>query len=486
MKLSMWILADWLWKYNPIIYIKHGEQSLRGVRLYHPEQKMEKQNVYLGRAQDFIGSGGDGVICVHEHDMLLLDTNDIDMVLNEIFSAFDFYNKWADDLTGSIEHNSTLQEIIDISSELFDESVIICDASYKVLSYSANFEKEPFSKDLKSILMERQNSLSKFTCVRTGLQNNDSVNAAFIANFPDFENRLIISNVFNFKKFLGQVLVVEQHHKISEGRLQLASTLGDIVAYWIRYNSEHISMRAEASIFKDLIENKNISREDAVRHLNQIGWRESDDKIVARLSVPNSSANILMKQLNNIGLTVPDSYLIIHEFSIVLIANLRITPMETLKTQLNQIIENSNYCCGVSSTFKDILDFRKYYNQTSIAIKYSRRKVGDIVFCEDYIMDYIYDIIRTNSNTIIMHPIVNSLKEYDLANKADLYNTLYQYLVHERNLVKTAESLGIHRNSLLYRLKKIKEISDDDFNESKIREYILMSFKLDLFTNKAC
>ena len=34
MRLSMWILADWLWKYNPIIYIKDGVQTLRGVRRY--------------------------------------------------------------------------------------------------------------------------------------------------------------------------------------------------------------------------------------------------------------------------------------------------------------------------------------------------------------------------------------------------------------------------------------------------------------------
>ena len=33
MKLSMWILADWLKTYNPQINIKDGRRTLRNVRL---------------------------------------------------------------------------------------------------------------------------------------------------------------------------------------------------------------------------------------------------------------------------------------------------------------------------------------------------------------------------------------------------------------------------------------------------------------------
>jgi hypothetical protein len=50
----MWILAEWLKKYNPVIMIQEGEPVLRGVRLFSVDLMFEKQNVYLGPAKDFV------------------------------------------------------------------------------------------------------------------------------------------------------------------------------------------------------------------------------------------------------------------------------------------------------------------------------------------------------------------------------------------------------------------------------------------------
>ena len=47
MKLSMWILADWLKKYNPQINIKDGRRTLRNVRLLSENVKMESMDVYM-------------------------------------------------------------------------------------------------------------------------------------------------------------------------------------------------------------------------------------------------------------------------------------------------------------------------------------------------------------------------------------------------------------------------------------------------------
>lgn len=482
MKLSMWILADWLWKYNPIIFIKNGEQVLRGVRLFTPDSTMEHQNVYLGRAQDFIGSGGDGVICVHEHDMMLLDTNDMDLVINEIFTAFDFYYKWADGLKDAVRQNCTMQEIIDRSYPLFNESIIVCDSVYKISATSRNYDSDIFKNELNKIISERQNSFSKFTNLKSGIQKNAKFKNSYIATFSDFNYRLMLANIFNFKKFLGQVIILETKHKITEGRLQLCATLGDIIEYWIRYNSEQISLRAEASIFRDLLERKSIAKEDALHHMNQIGWKETDEKVIVKIHHSNASTSVLIKQINSIGQSVPDCYLLIFEFSIVLVANLRLTPYNALIEQLNLLVNKLPYCCGVSNSFTDIMLFRKYYNQAGIALKYGENKEERIRYSIDYMLDYVIDLINTSSSTIIIHPAVSKLKEYDSSNKSELYHTLYEYLSHERNLVKTAEVLNIHRNSLLYRLKKIREIADDDFNDAKIRQYLLLSFDLDMNT----
>ncbi|RJW44254.1 PucR family transcriptional regulator [Clostridiales bacterium TF09-2AC] len=53
-----------------------------------------------------------------------------------------------------------------------------------------------------------------------------------------------------------------------------------------------------------------------------------------------------------------------------------------------------------------------------------------------------------------------------------LMSTLNQYLLYTRNITKVAAILNIHRNTLLYRLNRIKEITN--LNLENGDEYIKM------------
>ena len=476
MRLSMWILADWLWKYNPIIYIKDGVQTLRGVRLYSTDMVMERQNVYLGRAQEFIGSGGDGVICVHEHDMMLLDTNDIDHVLNEILSAFDFYNKWSDDMVESINNGCSLQKLIDDSHAIIDEPILVYDSSYKVLSYSGAYKRE-LETNWRT-LMAGSNMQSKMVRFKPGLQKNDKVKSAYIANFPDVSNRTVWVNLFSFKKYLGQIIIVEHKHKITEGRLHLCATLAHLIEYWIRFNDEQTEQKVESAIFSNLLEDKHLLKEEVDQQLAVLNWKDSDMKVIVKLFLFESSPEINQKIVDEVETHLHDCYTIFHEFSAAIIGNTSLIPLEEIEKELKVILMENCCCCGVSFQFTNIMNLKLYYEQADIALKYGNPAAGSINYCSDYIMKYLLNVIKTNSKTAIIHPSLYILKRYDEANKSELYNTLYQYLLHERNLVKTAEILSIHRNSLLYRLKKIKELVDIDMDNPSLRQYLVISFQL--------
>ena len=124
------------------------------------------------------------------------------------------------------------------------------------------------------------------------------------------------------------------------------------------------------------------------------------------------------------------------------------------------------------------MNLKQYYEQADIALKFGSPNTGSINFCSDYIMNYVLNQVKTHAKTSVVHPVIYLLKQYDADNKSELYDTLYQYLLNERNLVKTAESLNIHRNSLLYRIKKIKELIEVDIDNPRVRQYLLFSFQL--------
>ena len=68
---------------------------------------------------------------------------------------------------------------------------------------------------------------------------------------------------------------------------------------------------------------------------------------------------------------------------------------------------------------------------------------------------------------------VLKLIQEDEENKTDLYYTLKVYLLNGNNVTMAAENLHIHRNTLVYRLKQIKECIEVDFNDNEISRDLL-------------
>lgn len=60
---------------------------------------------------------------------------------------------------------------------------------------------------------------------------------------------------------------------------------------------------------------------------------------------------------------------------------------------------------------------------------------------------------------------LNKLEEYDHANGTFLQETLLAYFMNGFNNAKTAETLFIHRNSLVYRLRKIEELLEMEITD---------------------
>ena len=76
------------------------------------------------------------------------------------------------------------------------------------------------------------------------------------------------------------------------------------------------------------------------------------------------------------------------------------------------------------------------------------------------------------------HPALEKLKEYDAKHGGELYKTLYYFLRHERSLIDSSRALNIHRNSLIYRIDKIRQLTDVDLDDADIREYLLFSYRI--------
>lgn len=66
------------------------------------------------------------------------------------------------------------------------------------------------------------------------------------------------------------------------------------------------------------------------------------------------------------------------------------------------------------------------------------------------LLTYIHSILQEHFPSDITAGKLQELKAYDQQHHTDYYITLYHYLLNERNQTKTAETLDIHRNTLVH------------------------------------
>ncbi|MBQ1289387.1 MAG: helix-turn-helix domain-containing protein, partial [Erysipelotrichaceae bacterium] len=77
-----------------------------------------------------------------------------------------------------------------------------------------------------------------------------------------------------------------------------------------------------------------------------------------------------------------------------------------------------------------------------------------------------------------IYPTVLDLLDYDRKNNSNLTTTLYVYLDNFGNTAKSAELLYIHKNTLLYRMQKIKEILHCELENGEEILRVMMSLRI--------
>jgi PucR family transcriptional regulator, purine catabolism regulatory protein len=73
--------------------------------------------------------------------------------------------------------------------------------------------------------------------------------------------------------------------------------------------------------------------------------------------------------------------------------------------------------------------------------------------------------------------VIGPLADYDREHRGSLIQTLDAYFAHHANISQTAESLFVHRNTLLYRLDRIQELTQHDLNQSDMRLALHLALK---------
>ncbi|MCD8149162.1 MAG: helix-turn-helix domain-containing protein [Clostridiales bacterium] len=146
-----------------------------------------------------------------------------------------------------------------------------------------------------------------------------------------------------------------------------------------------------------------------------------------------------------------------------------------------KLLVRHNLYAGISNCFEDFSASKKYFRQALEAISQGTIApfLADRIFFFSKLLPYrlMSTLPGYTSLEECIAPCVQKLIKYDKEHKTDFTDTMNAYVQNVCNVTKTAADLHMHRNTLVYRIKKIEEITGTDFSSGEALLNILFSFK---------
>ena len=136
-------------------------------------------------------------------------------------------------------------------------------------------------------------------------------------------------------------------------------------------------------------------------------------------------------------------------------------------SRLQGFLQANNLTAGISNFFYDLKEARRFYHQALKAVELGTR-LGvkePIHSYSDYYLYHIFEMCEKQENiAYFIHPGMTKLLEYDRNHGSDLIQTLAEFIETPGQPTQTAKRLNIHKNTLLYRIDKIRSITDTKFD----------------------
>ncbi len=146
--------------------------------------------------------------------------------------------------------------------------------------------------------------------------------------------------------------------------------------------------------------------------------------------------------------------------------------------KLDKYLKSKKLTLGISDIFDDLYEFKRYESQ---AIKTYELKefllynnYNQIFYEEVKIYDLLNQIPKTNLIYFCNQKIYR-IFEYDKANKTNYLNTLRIYLQTNCSIKMTSNYLYLHRNTINYRILRIKELFEISLDDDTMLNQFLFS-----------
>lgn len=136
--------------------------------------------------------------------------------------------------------------------------------------------------------------------------------------------------------------------------------------------------------------------------------------------------------------------------------------LDLVERRLNHLFPGVTFSWGIGKHKEESTDFSHSFKKAQMALDMGRTQIGigkRVNFDETRINRLMLNLALNDEVQEIMAATISPLIEYDEKRDMDLINTFIGYNRNSGNVSQTARDLNLHRQSLLYRLRKIESLT---------------------------
>ncbi|CAH2713095.1 Purine catabolism regulatory protein [Neobacillus rhizosphaerae] len=150
-------------------------------------------------------------------------------------------------------------------------------------------------------------------------------------------------------------------------------------------------------------------------------------------------------------------------------------------------IKNTTYLIGIGRQYETINSLHKSFSEANESIRLMQKfnDRGGVSHFEDH---SIYHFLDSNIKDMELEDFfmkrLGKIYEHDQLHGTGYIITLENYFLNNLNISETAKAMFLHRNTLIYRIEKIKEILNSDLKNSEELLQIQLALKIFRLLNK--
>ncbi len=465
MVLNLWIVSDWFEHHGYNLERKEIDDDNCLVEYLHFSSASANQPP-SGLCQS---CGNDCRIYAGRGYLTIKDKTQ-EQVASEFSAMQTVFSQWERDCFDSLIHVRELQHLVDITAKVLPHPFCIKNSEEIVFAQTKGFDS--LTANIQKRAFDKAGRL-EYSYAKA----QDSKEPIFYYS-PVYGANIAQVNLWQKGRNVGNAIFLENSTPFTKGDRFLLKKIGSFLNTFVAYDrSSLFSGTGISTVLVNLLRDRQTT-EDNISSIYRIqNWSYEDDFIILCFQDVFDGETPLRRSLRTVLSTHFEQCQLIFYWDVLGIINVTKSGGYPLVIkQLKKLLSEEGALWGSSYPFKGLERLSDFYHQAQIAMRYAKQvgqPNGDTFGCA---LPYMTNVIRESEyGEYMLHPDVGRLLSIDLAEGTENARTLLNYLLSGCNYTDTAQKLGVHRNTVIYRIEKISNLMLTDLNDAANQKLLIFS-----------